>query len=117
MNLSQSEKEVYAEFINTIFKGAINAKPYQITEEVVKNTDSMYFAITACSTQIKSMGFDLIYSLIPVRGLVAKLGAKAAEDLLKRWVLQLTSKYQFLGCLNQAKASWRSAIQLSLMGL
>lgn len=117
MSLSQSEKEVYANFINVIFQGALNAKPYQITEKVVENTDSMYLAILGCSTQIKSMGFDLIYTLIPIRGVVAKLGARATEDMLKQWVMKLTSKYQFLGCLNQAKASWRTAIQHSLMGL
>lgn len=121
----QEKQQAYVDAIEILFAGAIKLQAYQINDQVMKSVDSMITDITKCSQRIASFGFDVIYKLtvdtvlgmyIPV--LVIKLGTSfAVKQLLKKWVTQLTSNYQFIACLNVARANYRSRIEIELLGL
>lgn len=126
MEMTLREKQqAYADAINILFNGAIPVEPEQVNEEVMKLVDAMIADITKCSQKIASFGFDVIYKLTTdtalgmfIPTLFIKLGTSAAiKALLKKWVLKLSSGYQFIGCLNTARANYRSKIQIELLGL
>lgn len=125
--MKQETKEAYANLINILFNGVIKAEAYQINDTVVKLVDNMVIDITKCSEAISSFGFDVIYET--TAGIVAGLildtfidtllvklvTEEAVSTLLKKWVLKLSSGYQFIACLQTARLTYRSRIESELI--
>lgn len=130
--LTPELKAAYADAIGVLFGGVVQASAGDITPTVVQYVDTMMTEISKCSKAITELSFSLIYeaTVSGVAGyVISKLrddlaGTVAAElinaavaELLQDWVTSLSSNRQFVGCLYQARANWRSAITIELMGI
>ena len=135
--LTQIEKEIYASAINSLFGGSVQATPDQITLSITQDVDTMIQEISKCSKAVGSFAFEMFYNFvlawIPGKAVeyvfegveyqtTTLLGKFVATELvnaglLNDLVLFLSRSHRFIGCLYQARANWRSKIQLELMGL
>lgn len=130
--LTPELKAAYANAIQVLFGGVVQASAGDITPTVVKYVDTMMTEISKCSKAITELSFSLIYEatvsgvighvISKLRGdlagtVAAELINEAVSELLQNWVTSLSSNRQFVGCLYQARANWRSAITLELMGI
>lgn len=138
--LTQIEKEIYASAINSLFGGSVQATPDQITLSITQDVDTMIQEISKCSKAVGSFAFEMFYNFvlawIPGKAVeyvfegveyqittllgqfvATELVNAGVQSLLNDLVLFLSRSHRFIGCLYQARANWRSKIQLELMGL
>lgn len=133
--LTPELKEAYADAIGVLFNGVVTANPEDITPTVVEYVDTMLKEITKCSAAIVGLLEDMVgviynYTLSEAVGNIiykirddyaGKMAASAVNHALKesfiKMVNALTSNKQFVGCINTARANWRSAITIELMGI
>lgn len=131
----QQTQIAYAQAINILFGGVVQARPEQITEEAIRMTDKMIAEIANCSRNIAQIGIDIIYKLTIGRVidmatgffdnlLIDTLADQATskyqekiKELFSEWVHRLIGNRRFAGCLYQARRNWRSAIEMELMGI
>lgn len=140
---SHLDKQAYVDAISVLFDGAIQATPEQISEEVMIKVDIMISEIVNCSEKIKNFAYSTFYTftlshfsmygskyllgkyVVPEMSLLHSLfiqsGAMFADYFVNKiftaWVEALTKNRAFAGCLNVARANWRSPIEADLMGL
>lgn len=138
--LTQIEKEIYASAINSLFGGSVQATPDQITLSITQDVDTMIQEISKCSKAVGSFAFEMFYNFVLAwipgkaveyvfehipHNVYTLLGQwyfsektnETVEALMSDWVNTLTRNRRFIGCLYQARANWRSKIQLELMGV
>lgn len=130
-------QQVYSEAISVLFGGAITAEPEQITEQVIQAVDTMLNEIAVCSRLVSNVSFNVLYAILlsPMVGAVVDkvldpyhvnflqkmaikyTANKTVKTVLQEWVNHLSANRRFIGCINQARANWRSKIQIELMDL
>ncbi|MPW44753.1 hypothetical protein [Acinetobacter guerrae] len=130
--LTTELQQAYANAIQVLFGGVVQANPGDVTQTVVEYVDTMMKEISSCSQSITQFSFGLIYDatvgaavgyvITKLRDdLAAEVGAELVNNqlsgILSDWVTALTGNNQFVGCLYQARANWRSAITIELMGI
>lgn len=125
-------KQAYVDAIQSLFGGSVQASTDQINQAVVDDIDTMMIQIAKCSETITKLSFGLVYSAtvgIVVGHVISKIrddlaatvaaaGLNAAiSTLLKEWVNAVAGNRQFVGCINVARANWRSKVTIDLMDL
>lgn len=136
-NLSKKDVQVaYANAIEILFGGVIKAEPSQVTEQVIKDVDTMIYEIANCSKNIVQIGIDIIYKVTVERGIGAVKGLfidnllldilfdKATQnqqdyikELFDEWMHKLIGNRRFRACIYQARRNWRSKVEMELMGI
>lgn len=130
-------QKAYAETISILFSGSIQAKPADITAHVIQKVDTMITEIAQCSKAITELSFALIFQAavgypvatitdILTNNILIRLwlmhdpkgtALSPIHTVLQDWIHALTSNYRHIACVTTARAKWRSAIQMELMGV
>ena len=129
-NLTQEEKQFYADVLNYIFKGTIgNIQAYQIRPNVAKATDFLISEIMQCSKGITNalvgipsgVMYSVIFNIV--------LGKTKYKDMpfIKAFILEQITSYMFgelvkllVGhpiyspCVNKVNINWKSQMGLLL---
>lgn len=140
IHLTNIEKQMYATAIGHLFGGAVTATPEQITKEIADDVDIMIKEIAGCSEAVQNFAFSLFYNFVLAwvpgkaveyvfdhvpQNVYTMLGQwyvsgqvdETVESIIGDWVANLIRNRRFIGCIYQARANWRSKIQMALMGI
>lgn len=115
-------KQSYADIIEILFGGLVQARPDEITKSVIQDVDRMIEEIVNCSAAVAKIGIDIIYEATIGRAVGAATGYfdnilvdillnEAVADvqnkvkaLFNAWMMALLGNRLFVGCLYQARA-------------
>lgn len=134
-NLTENEKQYYADILNGIFKGTIgHVQAYQIRPNVAKATDFLISEILFCSQGITKLLIDMpggsIYSIIfdialgryeKLKGknvpfVTAFLLEEISYSFFSNLLSILTENLKYRPCVDKVNVNWKSQMGLLLAG-
>ncbi|HFC8543204.1 TPA: hypothetical protein ACFP4Q_001332 [Neisseria weaveri] len=120
MALTQQEKELYVAFIESVYQGAVPVSVSNINPEVANIVDQMLAAITKCSKgmAVTHAVYSAFYGNVPatIPSVLKQLG-KAGANTLKSWIKIASSDKRYKSCISSVALTWRSPLQMALMGI
>lgn len=145
MTLTKEQiQQAYADSINILFGGAVQAEAEQISEQVILDVDTMIGEIANCSKSMTELSFNLIFSVLLAIGSgkivdvatnvfgvyadnffvrfmleyePAGLAYMPVSNFLHDWVQALMKSRSHKACILTARAKWRSKIEAELSDL
>lgn len=132
-NLTEQEKQYYADILNYIFKGTIgNVQSYQVTPNVAKAADFFMKEILNCASGLKGalyvfvakIAVDVLFDVyigngggkkeIKVRQLITE---GISSNIISSVLDAIYSKFAYRACIDRVNLNWKSQMGLLLNGI